>query len=92
MLNASGIKGNLQQTLWAEAANFENDTDNIMVDRNDEACAYEQFYGRMPGYSNFLQGFGQIGIAKNGTKISGKLNDKGTICMMDLVMTQACGA
>ena len=82
MLNASGIKGNLRQTLWAEAANFENDTDNIMVDRNDEACAYEKFYGRMPGYSNFLQGFGQIGIAKNGTKISGKLKDKGTICMM----------
>ena len=82
ILNSNEIKGDFRQSLWAETANFENDTKNIMVNRDDEACPYEIFYGKMPSYSNHLQAFGKIGIAKNGNTISGKLNNKGKVCMM----------
>ena len=82
ILNSNRIKGNFRQLLWAEMANFENDTENIMVNRDNKACWYERFYGKMLSYSNHLQAFGQIGIAKNGNTISGKLNNKGKNCMM----------
>ena len=76
ILNSNKIKGNFRQSLWAETANFENDTKNIMVNCDDEACPYKRFYGKMMSYSNHIQAFRQIGIAKNRNKISGKLKTK----------------
>ena len=53
-----------------------------MVNCDNRACPYKRFYGKMLSYSNYLQAFRQIGIAKNGNTISGKLNNKGKCCMM----------
>ena len=82
ILNSNKIKGNFRQSLWAETANFKNDTKNIMGNRDNEACPYKRFYGKMPSYSNHLQASRQIGIDKNRNTISGKLNNKGKVCMM----------
>ena len=53
-----------------------------MVNRDNKACPYKRFYGKMLSYSNRLQAFRQIGIAKNGNTISGKLNNNRKVSMM----------
>ena len=55
---------------------------NIWVNRDNKACLFKRSYGKMLSYSDHLQAFGQIGIVKNGVKISSKLNNKGKDCMM----------
>ena len=40
ILNSNEIKGNFRQLLWADTANFENKTKNIMVNLDDKACPY----------------------------------------------------
>ena len=81
-MNLDGIEGDFHQTLWAVAANFENNTNNMMVNCDDNACPYQKKNGTMPSFFNNLQAFGQIGIAKNGNKIIGKMHNKEKICMM----------
>ena len=43
-LNAAGIRGELRQRLWAEAANYENDTKNFMVTRKTDMSSHERFF------------------------------------------------
>ena len=46
ILNSNKIKGHFQQSLWAETANFNNDVDNIMVNRDNKSCPYKRFAAR----------------------------------------------
>ena len=73
----------MKRSLWAEAANYETDTCNILVSKANEKCAYEKFYGEMPRYAKYLRPFGSIGYAKFGdSKIVSKLKNKGVECIM----------
>ena len=82
MLNAAGIHGTLRNYLWAEATNYENDTNNVLIKRRNGSSPHEKNYGKQPGYQNNLQQFSEIGIIKLGEKIVGKLTNKGDVCMM----------
>ena len=64
MLNLNSIQGNLRQSLWSKVANFENNTENIMVNQDNEACAFEKNYGKMPSYSKYLQAFGKLELQR----------------------------
>ena len=64
MFHACGINGGLRYSLWAEAANYENDTRNLLVNGKDEKCQHENFFKEMPSYAKHLTFFGNIGIAK----------------------------
>ena len=48
MMNLNGIEGDFCQTLWDEAANFENNTRNITVNCNDNACPYKKITVQCP--------------------------------------------
>ena len=82
ILNAAEIHGELRERLWAETANYENDTENVMVLRMTDMSPHERFFGRTARYQKSLRIFGEIGVINNGVKISGKLTNKGDVCMM----------
>ena len=83
ILNEAGINGPLRKSIWAEVANYETDTANILVSRKDEMCPYEKFYGRNPGYVKDLTAFGKICISKRNDDLHRiKLTNKGIPCMM----------
>ena len=82
-MNAAGLHGKQRRDLWAEAANYETETTNLLVSRKDKPNSYEQFYGSKPRYANDLQPFGRIGIAKrNDSGFLSKITNKGVSCMM----------
>ena len=45
MLKAAGIHGKLRSFLWAEAANYENDTDNVLIRKGTEVAPTNDFLG-----------------------------------------------
>ena len=45
MLNAAGIHGKLRSFLWAEAANYENDTDNVLIKKRNGSSPHKSFWG-----------------------------------------------
>ena len=83
ILNEAVINGPLRKSIWAEVANYETYTANILVSRKDEMCPYEKFYGRNPVYVKDLTAFGKICISKRNNDLHrSKLTNKGIPCMM----------
>ena len=93
MFHACGINGGLRYSLWAEAANYENYTRNLLVNGKDEKCPHEKFFKEMPSYAKHLTFFGNIGIAKKNidVKMQSKLKNRGILCMMLGYATDSSG-
>ena len=76
MMIDAGIKENLRQKLWAEAANMCVDLDNILVKNKQDQSPYEIFYKskKDPDYVKNLRQFGEVGfVLKRGNKIRARL-------------------
>ena len=82
MLNSNRIKGNFCQTLWAEAANVENNTKNIMVNATTMIAHTKKLWYNTLLFQQPSSVLKKNRIAKNGNKIKGKIHNKGKICMM----------
>ena len=78
MMIDAGIKEDLRQKLWAEAANICIDLNNILVNNKKDKSSYQIFYdiSKDPDYVNHLQQFGEAGfVLKRGNKIKSKISD-----------------
>ena len=62
--------------IWAECASLSSDLWNIQVQKQDDKCPHELFFGTIPSYAHNLQIFGQAGVVlKSGQKtFKGKLD------------------
>ena len=85
MMISAGIKEELRQKLWAEAANMCVDLDNILVKCAKEKSPYEIFHKakKNPNYVNNLRQFGEVGfVLKRNNKIKSKIGDRGKKAIM----------
>ena len=83
MFNGAGLTRSLRYSLWAEAANHETDTTNLLVREDKNKCPHKLFYGTLPKYSEHLHPFGYVGFAKrNNVSFLGKLESRGEPCLM----------
>ena len=80
MMIDAGIKEDLRQKLWAEAANMCVDLTNLLVNNKHDKSSYQSFYkiSKDLDYVNHLRQFGEIGfVLKRGNKIKSKISDRG---------------
>ena len=77
VLNAAKLPQDLRNVLWGEAVMYCTDVHNILLSRSYDAPGYTAFYKKnFPSMSQLRQ-CGEIGYVKWGTKIKGKLQDRG---------------
>jgi hypothetical protein len=55
---------------------------NITLIKNKEICPYRLLFGFKPKLPASLRFFGDIGVVLTKDKIHGKLNSRGTSCML----------
>ena len=55
MLNSAGIHGELRSFLWTKAANYKNDTDNVLIKKRNGSSPHKRFFGKQLGYQNNLR-------------------------------------
>ena len=85
MMIDAGIKEDLRQKLWAEAANICIDLNNILVNNKKDKSSYQNFYNisKYPPYVNHPRQFGEVGfVLKRGKKIKSKISDRGKMAVM----------
>ena len=83
MLNVSGIKGKLRNSLWAEAANCETDVENLLVNRKDYFSAQDKCHGNPTKYKDHVHTFGNICVEKRkDSTMRSKFQNKGIPCMI----------
>ena len=82
MLSAAGIKDKSRHKIWGEGISTATRLEGILTSGNEKSPC-EMFFGRLPKFVKHLRTFGEIGVtARLDRKMSGKLNDKGNVCMM----------
>lgn len=79
VLNAAGFTEWLRIQLWAQAAHYLTELENILYD-NSYVCPY-QILNRKPRWVKDLRTFGEIGIVYDNQKIKSKLRNKGYPCI-----------
>ena len=79
MLHFCRCPESMKLKIWAECANVSSDLYNIQVQKHQDRCPHELFYGSIPMYARNLQIFGQAGVVlKGGTKpLKAKLKSRG---------------
>ena len=87
MMIDAGIKEDLRQKLWAEAANMCVDLNNILVNNKKDKSSYQTFYkvSKDPNYVSNLRQFKDVGfVLKRGNKIKSKSksSDRGKKAIM----------
>ena len=82
-LRGAKIGYKYRQKLWAECGATLTKTYVVTVKKSGEKTPYEKFYGKLPGYTNFLRRFGEVGVVARfgGGAIKGKLADRGVIAV-----------
>jgi hypothetical protein len=77
LLTAAGLTEALRQRLWAEAAMFATDMENLLHSIKSKKSPYDAFKIDMPKPHGFRQ-FGEVGIVKFTDRIKSKLKNRGT--------------
>jgi len=77
MLNASKFNWASRHKMWAYSANQATDLENIIVQPENKATAYELFYTKNPDWMDSLHKFGEISILRDPVRIRSKLKNRG---------------
>jgi hypothetical protein len=77
MLNAAKFNWPLQPKLWAYSTSQATDLENIIVQPEHKATAYELFYDGNPAWMDSLHKFGEIAVVRDPVKIWSKLKNQG---------------
>jgi hypothetical protein len=76
LLTAAGLSDDLRGKLWAEAASFASDIENLLLSKTYGSSPFNAL-GIEPIKLESLKQFGEVGIVKYTTKIKGKLKNRG---------------
>lgn len=81
VLNGARLPKYIRDGVWAEAAHYSTDIENIIVTATKQVSADNKFYGNTNNNIGQLRIFGEIGVVHFGKKIRAKLDDRGKPCM-----------
>ena len=58
MMMHAGLHENVKTGMWPECAATASKLKNIMVNPQEEKCAHEKIYRKLPDYEKYLRTFG----------------------------------
>ena len=76
ILNLTNFDSELRTGLWTECANCVSQLHKITIKIGKEQTAYEEFYNRLPNYSNHLRTFGKMCIRTVRKGLQEKLDNR----------------
>jgi hypothetical protein len=79
VLNAAGFTPWLRTQLWARAAHFLTDLENLLC--NDKSSCPYQILNQKPRWIHHMHTFGEMDIVYDNQKIKSKLRNKGFSCI-----------
>jgi hypothetical protein len=79
MLNAARLPKDLQEGVWAEAAKYATEVENVLVTTTKPIAALHQFYGIKNPKVKVMKPFGEMAIVEDNArrKIQAKLENRG---------------
>ena len=81
MLNSARLSKKLRGVLWAECAKTATFQDNLDCDNGKGKTRHSQFWKQDAKGFNYMRVFGEVGIATQGEKMRGKLENRGLACL-----------
>lgn len=83
MLNTARVPQNIREGIWAEAAQYATDIENIIVSANKPISSDNQFYKTTGSTIKSLRVFGEVAVVEDSKtrKIHGKLVNRGKPCL-----------
>ena len=73
MMAYTGLHENLKTSLWNKCAATATRLENIMVNLQEEKCAHDKCYGKIPGYAKYLSTLGEMVVVHSITTVKTKL-------------------
>jgi hypothetical protein len=82
-LNAARLPKDLQEGVWAEAAKYATEVENMIVTTTKPIAALHQFYGIKNPKVKVMKPFGEMEIVEDNArrKIQAKLENRGCACL-----------
>ena len=81
MVNGARLNRKLRGGLWAECAKTATYHDNLDCDNDKGKTRHFQFWKKDAKGFKYMRTFGEVGIATQGEKMRGKLENRGLTCL-----------